>query len=160
MEIFNTNPTTVDVSALFVDEGILRHLLVPFPITAQVGPSTGVSSSSGNSSPPPTNNPSNPSSNNSNGNNSNNSSSPAKLVLAKAKLVRTSRTKASVVLRVNGPDGKVPVTIRFQAKTKVAKGSKRVVTFARVVRTNRLVTIKGLRTPNAKRLAFKVSLVS
>ena len=44
VEIFNSNPTTVDVQALFVDEGILRHLIVPFPITGQVGPSSAVES--------------------------------------------------------------------------------------------------------------------
>src|SRR5919109_1475111 len=51
-EDFNANPTTVDVSALFVEEGILRHILVRFPITATVGPATGVASVGGASSAP------------------------------------------------------------------------------------------------------------
>src|SRR4029453_16014636 len=51
VEIFNTNPTTVDVSALFVDEGILLHILLPFPIPGQVGPANGGKAASGNNSP-------------------------------------------------------------------------------------------------------------
>jgi hypothetical protein len=46
VEIFNSDTTTVNVIALFVDEGILRSLNVPFPITAQVGPSSAVTSTS------------------------------------------------------------------------------------------------------------------
>ncbi len=57
VEIFNSNPTTVDVQALFVDEGILRHLLVPFPITGQVGPSAGSSSNPAPDVPPEPENP-------------------------------------------------------------------------------------------------------
>jgi hypothetical protein len=161
VEIFNTNPTTVDVSALFVDEGILRHILVPFPITGQVGPATGVKASTGNSAPPTSGGNTSPGGNNTSGNNTgNNSSGPAvKVKVAKVSLVRVSRTKATVVLRVTGPNGKVPVKLRFQARTKVAKG-KKVTSYARMVQTNKLVKIKGLRTPNAKRLALKVSLIS
>ena len=86
-------------------------------------------------------------------------SKPAvKVEVAKVKLVRHSRTRASVTLRVTGPNVKVPVRLRFQARTKVV--GKRSMTFARTVRTNRLVTISGLRTPNAKRLALRVSLSS
>jgi hypothetical protein len=82
-----------------------------------------------------------------------------KVRVAKVKLIRHSRVKASVVLRVSGPKGKVPVRIRFQAKTKVAKG-KKVMSAARMVTTNELVRINGLRTPNARRLVVRVSLIS
>ena len=95
--------------------------------------------------------------NNASGGNANN---PAvKVKVTRAKLVRNGRTRATVILRVTGPNGKVPVKLRFTARSKVAKG-KKVMAVTRMVRTNRLVTIKGLRTPNAKRLALKVSLVS
>jgi hypothetical protein len=167
VEIFNTNPTTVDVSALFVDEGILRHILVPFPITGQVGPATGVRASNP-ASPGPTSPSGQTGSNGQNGQTGSNgqagsqnpTSKPAvKLRVAKVKLIRHSRVKASLIVRVTGPKGKVPVKIRFQAKTKVAKG-KKVMSAARMVTTNKLVRINGLRTPNAKQLRLKVSLTS
>jgi hypothetical protein len=151
VEIFNTNPTTVDVSALFVDEGILRHLLVPFPITGQVGPATGVSSPSG-TTPAPTggDGPTTGGGDNTTGTDS----TPAvKVKITRAKLVRLSRTKANLLIRVQGPNGKVPVRIRFTAAGKTA-------TLTRVVRTNRLVKLRNLRTPKAKRLVVKVSLIS
>jgi len=70
------------------------------------------------------------------------------------KLVRQSRTKATVILRVTGPNGKVPVRVAFRAKHKKA------ATSTHMVKTNKLIKLRNLRTPNAKRLTLKVSLVS
>jgi hypothetical protein len=170
VEIFNTNPTTVDVSALFVDEGILRHLLVPFPIKGQVGPATGVKSSSGNTTPTNTGTGTGTTGTGTGttgtgtgttgtGTTGTSSTPSVKVRLVKVKLVRKSRTRATVILRVKGPQGKVPVQFRFHAKSKVRKGSKNT-RVARMVRTNKLLKINRLRTPNAKRLVLRVKLLS
>jgi hypothetical protein len=153
VEIFNSDTTTVNVIALFVDEGILRSLNVPFPITAQVGPAaakpsgsvpTGSGPSAGNNG-----------GSNSSGNNSSGNSKPSVALKVKVmKLVRQSRTKATVFLRVTGPKGRVPVRIAFRA------AHKKTVTSTHMVKTNALVKLRNLRTPNAKRLTVKVSLVS
>jgi hypothetical protein len=152
VEIFNTNPTTVDVSALFVDEGILRSIKVPFPITGQVGPATGVRAAASPGASPAANPPTNPTpgarpvvpA----------AKPPVKLRVARAKLLRHTRTRASVVLRVNGPRGRIAVRIRIGAAGKPSR------TVTRVVPTNRLYRVRNLRTPSARRLALKVSLVS
>jgi hypothetical protein len=152
VEVFNSNPTTVDVQALFVDEGILRSIHVTFPITAKQGPATGVKSQTPTSTPPVTTPPSStpPS-----------STPPAvKVKIASIKVTRVSRTKATVQLKVSGPAGKVPVRIRFAAVGKVAKGSSRTISVVRVVKTNATVTLRNLRTPNAKKLTTKASLIS
>ena len=152
VEIFNSDNTTVNVIALFVDEGILRSLNVPFPITAQVGPAATAKTQPA----PQTNNNNNNSNNSNNKSNSNPQSSKAgtALKLKVMKLVRQSRTKATVILRVTGPNGKVPVRVAFRAKHKQA------ITSTRMVKTNKLIKLRNLRTPNAKRLTLKVSLVS
>src|SRR5262249_34504550 len=76
VEIFNSDNTTVNVIALFVDEGILRSLNVPFPITAQVGPASAKAGSSQTGNTGPTGGSGNGSSNNgSNGNNTSGNSS-------------------------------------------------------------------------------------
>src|SRR5436190_20007561 len=54
VEIFNSDTTTVNVIALFVDEGILRSLNVPFPITAQVGPASTAPTATVGPRPAPT----------------------------------------------------------------------------------------------------------
>jgi hypothetical protein len=156
VEIFNSDTTTVNVIALFVDEGILRSLNVPFPITAQVGPSSAVSSGSTQTSGPPSTTGGNSGSNSSGNNSSSGSSSStgAALKVKVVKLVRQGRTKATVILRVTGPNGSVPVRIRFSAAHKKALAS------THMVKTNALVKLRNLRTPNAKRLTVKASLVS
>ena len=158
VEIFNSDNTTVNVIALFVDEGILRSLHVPFPITAQVGPSSAKANSSqtGNNTGPNGNTGNGNNNNGSSGNNSSGNQKPSvqKLKVKVMKLVRQSRTKATVILRVTGPNGKVPVRVAFRAKHKKA------ITSTRMVKTNKLIKLRNLRTPNAKRLTLKVSLVS
>jgi hypothetical protein len=148
VEIFNSDNTTVNVIALFVDEGILRSLHVPFPITAQVGPASAQAGSTQTTVPPTTTPSSKPT--------SKPTSKPSvqKLKLKVMKLVRQSRTKATVILRVTGPNGKVPVRVAFRAKHKKA------ATSTHMVKTNKLIKLRNLRTPNAKRLTLKVSLVS
>jgi hypothetical protein len=150
VEIFNSDTTTVNVIALFVDEGILRSLNVPFPITAQVGPATTAPTTVGPRPPATTDNT------NSNNNSTNNTSGgpTAKLKVKVVKLVRQSKTKATVVLRVTGPNGKAPVRIRFSAAHKKALAS------THMVKTNTLVKLRNLRTPSAKRLTVKASIVS
>jgi hypothetical protein len=141
---------------LFVDEGILRSLNVPFPITAQVGPAAAKPTSSQTGNGPAGGSGNGNSNNGSSGNNSSGNSSKAgtALKLKVMKLVRQSRTKATVILRVTGPNGKVPVRVAFRAKHKKA------ITSTRMVKTNKLIKLRNLRTPNAKRLTLKVSLVS
>jgi len=149
VEVFNSDATTVNVQALFLDEGILRSLNVPFPITGQVGPSTGVSSSQTGSTPTQTGTKPDTKTN------PETKTNPAvKVRVAKVKLVRTSRTRATLLLRVTGPKGKVPVRIRFSAS------GKKAVTYNRMVQTNKLLKLRKLRTPNAARLAVRVSLTS
>jgi len=153
VEIFNSNPTTVNVQALFVDEGILRSLHVTFPITGQQGPATGVKSQTPTGTAPPTTTPPSttpPST----------SKPGVKVKIASVRVVRVTRTKATVLVKVTGPAGKVPVRIRFAAVGKVAKHSSRTMSVVRVVKTNAVVKLRGLRTPNAKRLTTKASLVS
>jgi len=151
VEIFNSDTTTVNVIALFVDEGILRSLNVPFPITAQVGPA----STSTSTAPTPTvgggNNGNNTGGNNTGGNNAKTGTA---LKVKVVKVVRLSKTKATVILRVTGPNGKVPLRIRFSAAHKKALAS------THMVKTNALVKLRNLRTPNAKRLTVKASIVS
>jgi hypothetical protein len=158
VEIFNTNPTTVDVSALFVEEGILRHILVRFPITATVGPATGVASVDGASSAPTGNagtttpGTSAPSGSTPSGSQPS-TSAPARYTIARVKLVRRmTKTKARVQVRVNGPAGKAALRLR------IAGGSRAITSTARV-QTNRLVTLT-VRTPSAKRLRVSASLVT
>ena len=57
-----------------------------------------------------------------------------------------------MLLRVNGPQGKAPVRIRRRHR-------KQGTYVTRTVKTNRLVKLKNLRTPNAKRLRVSVSLI-
>jgi hypothetical protein len=153
VEIFNSDNTTVNVIALFVDEGILRSLNVPFPITAQVGPSSAATSTSTSNGSAPTGGSNNGASGN-NSSSGNNSNASTALKLKVVKLVRQSRTKATVILRVTGPNGKVPVRIRFSA------AHKKAISSTHMVKTNKLVKLRNLRTPNAKRLTVKASLVS
>jgi len=155
VEIFNSDTTTVNVIALFVNEGILRSLNVPFPITAQVGPaSTSTTPTSTSTGPGTTGGNNTGNGNNNNGNTGSNAGPSVKLKVKVVKLVRQSKTKATVILRVTGPNGKVPVRIRFGAAHKKALAS------THMVKTNTLVKLRNLRTPNAKRLTVKVSLVS
>jgi hypothetical protein len=152
VEIFNSDTTTVNVIALFVDEGILRSLQVPFPITAQVGPASATKPTPVPTGGGPTN-----SNNNNNGNNSNGTNGQKPAVKPKVhvlKIARQSKTRATVILRVTGPNGKLPVRVAFRA------AHKKTVVSTRMVKTNQLVKLRNLRTPNAKRLTVKVSLVS
>jgi len=143
IEVFNSDATSVDVIALFVDEGILRSLHVQFPITAQVGPSTGAAKITHSPIPTPT------------GTNNPTTTKPAVAVKIKSvKLVRQSRTRATLIVKVSGPAGKVPLRTRFGAT------GKKAISSIHMVKTNQLVRLRGLRTPNAKRLVMKVSLVS
>jgi hypothetical protein len=153
VEVFNSNPTTVDVQALFVDEGILRSLHVTFPITGQQGPSNGAKSQANTGvTPVTTTGPSTQ---------PGPTSTPAvKVKIASVKVTRVSRTKATVALKVTGPAGKVPVRIRFAAVGKVAKHSSRTISVVRIVKTNAVVKLRNLRTPNAARLTTKASLIS
>jgi hypothetical protein len=48
----------------------------------------------------------------------------------------------------------VPLRTRFGAT------GKKAISSIHMVKTNKLVRLRGLRTPNAKRLVMKVSLVS
>jgi hypothetical protein len=143
IEVFNSDATSVDVIALFVDEGILRSLHVQFPITAQVGPSTGAAKINQTPTPVQT------------GTKTPDTSKPAATVkITSVKLVRQSRTRATLIVKVSGPAGKVPLRTRFGAT------GKKAISSIHMVKTNKLVRLRGLRTPNAKRLVMKVSLVS
>ena len=155
VEVFNSNPTTVNVQALFVDEGILRSLHVTFPITGQQGPSNGAKSSTSTGSSPTT--PSSPGSSQT----PTGSKPSVTLKVTGLKVTRVTRTKATVRLKVTGgTGGKVPVRIRFAAVGKVAKHSSRQMSVVRVVKTNTVVKLRNLRTPNAKKLTTKASLIS
>src|SRR6266516_1171544 len=83
-----------------------------------------------------------------------NSKTGTALKVKVVKVVRQSKTKATVILRVTGPNGKVPLRIRFSATHKKALAS------THMVKTNALVKLRNLRTPNAKRLTVKASIVS
>ncbi len=58
-----------------------------------------------------------------------------------------------MVLRVNGPAGKVKVRIRINAK-------RSAMTYVRTVQANKLVSIRNLKTPNAKKLAARASVIT
>jgi hypothetical protein len=163
VEIINSNPTTVDVTAFFVQEGIFRSIKVPFPITGQVGPvGTTEAAKSGSSGPPTgstgptsgtTTGPGSTTGGNT-GNTSGNTKPTVKYSVAMAKLVRTSKTRATMIVRVKGPAGKATLRIKLRIRN-------RTLTYTRKVTANKTVKIRGLKVPNAKgALRASISIVS
>jgi hypothetical protein len=157
VEIVNSNATTVDVTAKFVEEGLFRFLKVTFPITQTVtssGNAAGSSQTGASSVPAGGNNSSGSNTtagSNSSGSNSTASNNPAvQYTIAVARLVRTAKGKATLIVRLKGPAGKANLLIKITGKHKT-------VAYQRAVVANRLVKIRGLRMPT-KTGALRVSL--
>jgi hypothetical protein len=176
VEVFNSNPTTVDVTAFFVNEGILRSLKVQFPITAPTAiadgtqaPQTSATPTGSGSNTRPntnanTNSTTNTNTNNTNTNNTNsnpntqqpNTSRPGVTFrIATLRLVRQTRVKAYAMVRVAGPAGTVRLRFRIAAR------NGRAVIATRTVRTGRLVKVPNLRTPAVRgRLRVSAAIIS
>jgi len=161
VEIINSNPTTVDVTAFFVDEGLFRSIHVPFPITGQVGP-VGTAEKAASTpptapvTPGPNTGPS--SNNNTNGNNTSNNPDSVKpgvkYHVAMARLVRTSKTRATMIVRVKGPAGKANLRIKLANR-------KHSLSYTRAVPANKQVKIRGLKLPTGKgALRASISVLS
>jgi hypothetical protein len=146
VEVFNSNPTVVDVTAFFLDEGILRSIKVPFPITQPV---TGPTSATQTVPTPTAGSPNgatgttgtNPQGNQPQGSQPEADTPGVVYRVATMRLVRQTRTKCYLLLRIAGPDSRVKVRIRLRIANKT-------VTVVRTVRTGRLVRI-NVRLPRA-----------
>ena len=170
VEVVNSNATTVDVTAKFVNEGLFRFIKVAFPITTTVT-STGVAdtstqTSSNGTSPPTsatsssssssTNSSSNNSSTSTSSNNSsasNNANPAVQYRVVAARIVRTAKGRATLHVRVNGPAGKANLLIKITSRHKT-------FTYQRAVTANRMVTIRGLRVPTKGALRVSLSIVT
>jgi hypothetical protein len=147
VEVFNSNPTTVNVTAIFVDEGILRSIHVQFPITGQQGPATGVRAAPGGTSGTP-NTPGSPGSPGSSGTPDNSSQYDASdYRIVSAKLLRPKNQKPYMRLKVNGPTSTVRVKLTLMKKS--GKVVSRLVTS---VETGKFVTIRGFRIVKTVRM--------
>jgi hypothetical protein len=156
VEVFNSNPTTVDVTAFFVDEGILRSLKVQFPITAPTAIADGTQAPQTTPTPTGGTTPTTQPNTNTNTNTQPNTSRPGVTYrIAKLRLVRQTRVKAYALVRVTGPAGTVRLRFRIAAR------NGRATTAIRTVRTGRLVTVPNLRTPRVRgALRVSASIVS
>ena len=165
-EVVNTNPTSVNVTAKFVDEGIFRHLRVQFPITAptavsrsasvaaQVSSATSSQGSTPSGTTPSGTTPSGttPSGTTPSGTPTPQVTNPAAYRVQTARLVRPLRGRPYMLVRVKGPDGAVKVRIRMVGARK-EYGS---LTYA--IPANKTMKISGLKIPRAVTL-LRVSLV-
>jgi len=160
VEVIDSNPTTVDVTAFFVDEGIFRSIHVPFPITGQVGPIGTAQATAPNTGPPSngssgSNTGSSNTSSSSNSSNGANSAKPGvKYHVAMARLVKTSKTRATMIVKVTGGTGKATLRIKLSNR-------KHSLTYKRTVRAGKLVKIRGLKLPAGKSaLRASISVLS
>jgi len=137
VEVFNSNPTTVNVTALFVDEGILRSIHVQFPITGKQGPANGVRNSTQTSTggAPTSGDPTG-------GSTGDNASSydASDYHIASARLMRPKAKKPYLRLRVNGPTATVHIRL-----TLLTSRGKLVSKFVSAVETNKVVQIRGFK---------------
>src|SRR5262249_21683490 len=138
VEVFNSNPTTVNVTAVFVDEGILRSIHVQFPITGPQGPSNGVRNSTQTSTGgAPTSG--DPTGGGSTGDNAS-SYDASDYHIASARLMRPKAKKPYLRLRGNGPTATVHIRL-----TLLTSRGKLVSKFVSAVETNKVVQIRGFK---------------
>jgi hypothetical protein len=129
VEVRNANPSAVSVSATLPGPQLVRSVLVPFPLERPAVPRADWEALPAAAAVPAT-------------------------VVKKARLVRQGRATATVLVRVTGPPGRVPLRI-----TIAGTPAHRTVTARRLVATNRLVAVRGLGTPGGRHLTLRVSVL-
>jgi hypothetical protein len=160
VEVINSNATTVDVTAKFFNEGLFRNVKVTFPITGPVtsaATTTTIVNTNGTVVPAPRTtvvDASRTTGSKTSSSGKTPSTKPAvRAKIVRVKLVRTGKLRAKLIVRVKSTAKKATIRITI-------KGSKRSVRYKRTVRTNKRVTIRGLRLPQRGALRASVSLVA
>jgi len=142
VEVLNSNATTVNITAFFVDEGLMRSVHVTFPITgptaAVTGPVAG-SHSNGTSTTPVTLNT---------GGDTTTTVPPARAdttVKVRYKITMAKLLGRVLKVRLSGPAGSARLAISYQSKT-----SKQVGAIVKTVPANRVVKLR-LQIPKSVR---------
>jgi hypothetical protein len=146
VEVVNSNPTTVNVSAFFVDEGLFRSVHVPFPITTPTVKVTGpVAAHNPVVVVTPSNPPPNTVGNDTTPSVHTDPNVQVRYRITFARLIRPLRGRPYLRIRLAGPAGKATFVIRYMSTKKQLGQVFKTVPANRTVRV-RLAIPRRVRT--------------